>query len=46
MPEPPRPWYVTLFERDWYDSLAPGGARSPVDPERYAAQTDRETAFP
>ena len=45
MPEPPRPWYVTLFERDWYDLLAPGGARSPVDPEQYAAQTDREAAF-
>ena len=39
-----QPWYVTLFERDWYDVLAPGGPRS-VDPERFAQRTDSEAEF-
>lgn len=38
------PWYVTLFERDWFDLLAPGGART-ADPASYAEQTGREADF-
>jgi len=40
-----RPWYVTLFERDWHDLLAPGGSRSAVDPASYAEQTAGEVEF-
>jgi len=40
-----KPWYFTLFERDWYDALAPGGARSPVALEQFALNTDREVEF-
>jgi SAM-dependent methyltransferase len=40
-----KPWYVTLFERDWYDVLAPGGGRSRVEPERYAQRTEQEAEF-
>ena len=39
------PWYFTLFERAWYDELAPGGARSPVALEQFARNTDREVEF-
>jgi ubiquinone/menaquinone biosynthesis C-methylase UbiE len=42
---PEKPWYFTLFERDWYDALAPGGARSPVALEQFALNTDREAEF-
>ena len=40
-----RPWYVTLFERDWYDLLAPGGKRSQVDQDAFAEQTEQEVEF-
>ena len=40
-----QPWYRTLFERDWYDLLAPGGARSPVDPVLFAQRTEAEAKF-
>lgn len=40
-----KPWYFTLFERDWYDLLAPGGARSRVDLELFAQRTEKETEF-
>ena len=40
-----KPWYVTVFERDWHDRLAPGGSRSAVDPATYAEQTEREVGF-
>jgi SAM-dependent methyltransferase len=42
---PELPWYVTLYERDYHDLLAPGGLRSPVDSEAYDRQTDEEAAF-
>jgi ubiquinone/menaquinone biosynthesis C-methylase UbiE len=36
------PWYLTLFERDWYDVLAPGGAsaRSEAFDEATSAEVD------
>ncbi len=40
-----KPWYETLFERDWYDQLAPGGARSQEDPEAFEERTRREATF-
>lgn len=40
-----RPWYVTLFERDWYDLLAPGGTRSLLDPGGDPERTEREVDF-
>jgi ubiquinone/menaquinone biosynthesis C-methylase UbiE len=43
-PEPTGPWYVTLFERDWFDLLAPGGARA-ADPASHQEATAREVAF-
>ena len=41
----PSPWYVTVFERDWYDVLAPGGARSSNAPEASAQRTEQEVEF-
>jgi SAM-dependent methyltransferase len=40
-----RPWYVDLFERDYYDLLAPGGPGSQVDPDSYQRQTASEVEF-
>ena len=40
-----KPWFVTLFERDWYELLAPGGSRSSVDPEAFAERTEQEADF-
>ena len=39
-----KPWYLTLFEHDWYDLLAPGGRRG-VDPELFAERTAKEIEF-
>ena len=43
--EAARPWYETLFERDWYDYFAKGGPGSPDEDGSYARQTDAEVAF-
>lgn len=40
-----KPWYVTLFEKDWYDILAPGGSREARDLSTFNERTDRETEF-
>ena len=40
-----RPWYETLFERDWYDYFAKGGPGSPDTDGSYARRTDDEVAF-
>ena len=40
-----KPWYVTLFEKDWYDILAPGGSREAADLSDFDERTDRETQF-
>lgn len=40
-----RPWYETLFERDWYDYFARGGPGSPDADGSYARRTDDEVAF-
>jgi len=43
--EAARPWYETLFERDWYDYFAKGGPGSPDVDGSYARKTDAEVAF-
>lgn len=45
MTDETRPWYETLFERDWYDYFAKGGPGSPDTDGSYARQTDSEVAF-
>lgn len=40
-----RPWYETLFARDWYDLFAKGGPGYPDEDGAYARQADAETAF-
>ncbi len=40
-----KPWYLTLFERDWYDELAPGGKSSAIDHDEYAERTEKEASF-
>lgn len=45
MTDETRPWYETLFERDWYDYFAKGGPGSPDADGSYARQTDSEVAF-
>lgn len=43
--EAERPWYETLFERDWYDLFAKGGPSYPDGDGAYARRDDAETAF-
>ena len=43
--ETERPWYETLFERDWYDHFAKGGPSYPDEDGAYARQADDEVAF-
>ena len=43
--EAERPWYETLFERDWYDRFAKGGPSYPDEDGAYARQADSEVAF-
>ncbi|MDE2668891.1 MAG: methyltransferase domain-containing protein [Chloroflexota bacterium] len=45
MTDETRPWYETLFERDWYDYFARGGPGSPDTDGSYARRTDAEVAF-
>ncbi len=45
MTDETRPWYETLFERDWYDYFAKGGPGYPDTDGSYARQTDAEVAF-
>lgn len=45
MTEEARPWYETLFERDWYDYFAKGGPGSPDEDGSYARRTDAEVDF-
>ena len=45
MSDDARPWYETLFERDWYDYFARGGPGAPDEDGSYARQTDAEVAF-
>ena len=45
MTDEARPWYETLFERDWYDYFAKGGPGSPDEDGSYARRTDAEVAF-
>ena len=45
MTDETRPWYETLFERDWYDYFAKGGPSYPDTDGSYAHQTDGEVAF-
>ncbi len=45
MSDETRPWYETLFERDWYDHFAKGGPSYPDTDGSYARQTDDEVAF-
>ena len=45
MSDETRPWYETLFERDWYDYFAKGGPGYPDTDGSYAHQTDGEVAF-
>lgn len=45
MTDDARPWYETLFERDWYDYFARGGPGSPDEDGSYARRTDAEVAF-
>lgn len=45
MTDETRPWYETLFERDWYDYFAKGGPGSPDEDGSYARRTDAEVAF-
>ncbi len=40
-----RPWWETLFERDWYDLFAKGGPSYPDEDGAYAARDDAEAAF-
>ena len=43
--EAARPWYETLFERDWYDFFAKGGPSYPDDDGEYARQAEAEVEF-
>lgn len=43
--EAERPWYETLFERDWYDLFAKGGPSYPDKDGAYARRDDAEAAF-
>ena len=43
--EAARPWYETLFERDWYDYFAKGGPSYPDDDGEYALVAEAEVAF-
>ena len=43
--EAARPWYETLFERDWYDYFAKGGPSYPDDDGEYARQAEAEVEF-
>jgi len=45
MSDETRPWYETLFERDWYDYFAKGGPGSPDTDGSYARRTDSEVEF-
>ncbi|MXY36094.1 MAG: methyltransferase domain-containing protein [Dehalococcoidia bacterium] len=45
MTDEARPWYETLFERDWYDYFAKGGPGSPDTDGSYARRTDSEVEF-
>ena len=45
MTDDARPWYETLFERDWYDYFAKGGPGSPDEDGSYARRTDGEVDF-
>ena len=45
MSDETRPWYETLFERDWYDLFAKGGPSYPDDDGEYARQTEAEVDF-
>ncbi len=45
MTDDARPWYETLFERDWYDHFAKGGPSYPDTDGSYGRQTDAEVAF-
>ncbi len=40
-----RPWYETLFERDWYDYFAKGGPSYPDDDGEYARVAEAEVEF-
>lgn len=40
-----RPWYETLFERDWYDYFAKGCPSYPDDDGEYALVAEAEVAF-
>jgi SAM-dependent methyltransferase len=42
---PKRPWYETLFRRDYYDYFAQGGPRGIFTPEQYAKMTDAQVDF-
>ena len=43
--EAERPWYETLFERDWYDLFAKGGPSYPDEDGAQARRDDAEAAF-
>lgn len=40
-----KPWYKTLFERDYYDCFLLGGARTDVPAEEWERRTDQQTEF-
>lgn len=40
-----KPWYETLFRRDYYDYFAVGGPRGIIPPEQYAKMTDAQVDF-
>ena len=45
MSDETRPWYETLFERDWYDHFAKDGPSYPDTDGSFARRTDAEVAF-
>ena len=45
MSDETRPWYETLFERDWYDYFAKDGPSYPDTDGSFARRTDAEVAF-
>ena len=40
-----RPWYETLFERDYYDYFYIGGPRGSLSPEQEAQRNDAQVDF-
>ena len=40
-----RPWYETLFQRDYYDYFFVGGPRGIFTPEQYGKMTDAQVDF-